>query len=90
MTAIKNCFQHHGKFNSANSSGNQKKPALSEDERRIFRLLRQRLMTSSELAQNAGFGKTKTVSLLKRMVRNGYVTKSGKGRGIKYSAQNSA
>ena len=42
-------------------------------------------MASSEIAERAAFGKTKTVKILKKLVEDGYVRSNGNGRGRKYS-----
>lgn len=64
----------------------QQKLSLSEDERLVFQVLSpRRKMSSSEIAEATGFGKTKVVSLLKSLIEQGLVNMSGSGRGIKYS-----
>lgn len=60
--------------------------SLSDDERLIFQALSpKRKMSSSELAEATGFGKTKVVSLLKALFEQGLINMSGSGRGTKYS-----
>ena len=63
------------------------KNGLSQDENKVFGLLKGKLASSSALAAVAGFGKSKTVSILKRLVRDGYVQTVGTGRGTKYTAR---
>lgn len=58
---------------------------LTEDENKIYRLLKGYSMASSEIAERAAFGKTKTVKILKKLVEDGYVRSNGNGRGRKYS-----
>ena len=58
---------------------------LSRDEDSIYRILKGRLLSSSEICRKTGFGKTKTVSILNRLVRKGYVYVHGRGRGTMYS-----
>ena len=65
----------------------QLKNGLSQDENKVFGLLKGKLASSSALAAAAGFGKSKTVSILKRLVRDGYVQTVGMGRGTKYTAR---
>ena len=60
---------------------------LTEDENRIYQLLRGREMPSSAISEAAGFGKNKTVEILKMLVEKGYATVSGKGRGTRYSTK---
>jgi len=62
----------------------RKSAGLSHDEQIIYDSLKGRRMASSELAKITGFGKTKTVKLLKKMVSEGYIRKLGTGRGTKY------
>ena len=57
---------------------------LLPDEERIYRLIKRREMSSSALAEAAGFGKNKTLGILKKLVEGGYVKVSGKGRGTRY------
>ncbi|MGN1066157.1 MAG: ATP-binding protein [Thermoguttaceae bacterium] len=65
----------------------QLKNGLSQDENKVFGLLKGKLASSSTIAAAAGFGKSKTVSILKRLVREGYVQTVGTGRGTKYTAR---
>ena len=57
---------------------------LSEDENRIFEVLKGKSLSSSNIAELTGFGKTKVVALLKTLVAKGYVQSDGNGRGVKY------
>jgi ATP-dependent DNA helicase RecG len=41
-------------------------------------------LSSTEIAEVTGFGKTKVVSLLKSLTEQGYVKVAGSGRGTKY------
>ncbi len=59
---------------------------LLPDEERIYKLLRGREMASSVLAGAAGFGKSKTVGILRKLAEAGYVRVLGKGRGTRYTA----
>lgn len=59
---------------------------LSKDEDKIYELLRNRNLSSSSIVQETGFGKTKTVMILNKLVDEGYVTSTGNGRGKKYSS----
>lgn len=58
---------------------------MTEDENRVYQLLKGREMSSSTVSEAAGFGKNKTVELLKSLVGKGYIKVSGRGRGTKYS-----
>ena len=59
---------------------------LNEDEKIVYHFLRNNIaLSSSEIADGCGFGKTKTVKLLKALVEYGYIITQGSGRGTKYS-----
>ena len=66
----------------------QEKSDLLPDEQKIFALLKNREMASSAIAEATGFGKSKTVMILNKLVHEGYVTVSGTGRGTKYKTTN--
>ena len=59
---------------------------LSADENKIYILLKGKEMPSSMIAEATGFGKSKTVGILNKLVKAGYVQVSGTGRGTKYTA----
>ncbi len=59
---------------------------LTEDENRVYQLLKGREMPSSAISEAAGFGKSKTLEILKALVEKGYANVSGKGRGTIYYA----
>ena len=60
-------------------------PRLNEDEYSIYSKLLKGELTSSEVMELTGFGKTKTVRLLNGLLKGGYITKLGNGRGTRYS-----
>lgn len=60
---------------------------LSPGENKIFQIVKGRVMSSSEIAAESGFGKSKTVAILKNMVSSGYIRSEGNGRGRKYTAE---
>lgn len=63
----------------------QLKTSLSADERLIYQTLSgSKKMSSTEIAAVTEFGKTKVVSLLKSLTKQGYVKLVGSGRGTKY------
>lgn len=64
----------------------EEKTDLPEDEKLVYRLLKGKLMSSSEIASYSGFGKTKTVRILNGLVEKGYVRTEGTGRARKYTA----
>lgn len=58
---------------------------LTEDERKIYRLLSRTMLKSiSEIAPYVEFGKSKTTQLLQGMGKKGVVRIEGRGRGTKY------
>lgn len=60
---------------------------LNNDENIIYQLLKNRSLSSSSIVEETGFGKTKTVAILNKLINEGYVIAVGNGRGKKYSAQ---
>ena len=64
----------------------EENPDLSEDEKTVYRLLKGRRMSSSEIVSGSGFGKTKTVKILNALLEKGYVRAEGTGRARKYTA----
>ena len=58
---------------------------LSEDENQVYSLLKGRTSSSSEVVEATGFGKSKAVAILKKLAAEGFISVSGKGRGIKYT-----
>ncbi|WP_031491898.1 ATP-binding protein [Succinivibrio dextrinosolvens] len=65
----------------------EQKYNLTDDEAKIFELLKNREMSSSAIAEYTGFGKNKVITILKNLVDKGYVSVSGQGRGIRYTRQ---
>lgn len=64
----------------------QTKSNLTSDENKVLHLLNGRILSSSMIASATGFGKSKTVSILNRLVQSGYVRILGTGRGTKYTS----
>lgn len=60
---------------------------LSSDEQNIYNLLRFNSLSSRTLVERSGFGKTKVLQLLKRLIEEGYVKKRGTGRGTTYISE---
>ena len=65
----------------------QEKSDLSPDEQKVYQLLKNREMASSAIVEATGFGKSKAVAILNRLVQNGYIMVVGTGRGTKYKAE---
>lgn len=58
---------------------------LSEDEELVYKALSKTMPRSSgEITEAVPFGKSKTTTILKKLVKNNYVTVVGRGRGTKY------
>jgi ATP-dependent DNA helicase RecG len=62
------------------------KQTLSEDEQAVYKLLRGRSVSRSEIIAKTGFSKTKVLRILTELESKGYVRVTGNGRGTKYSA----
>lgn len=58
---------------------------LSKDEELVYKTLSKTIPRSSgEITEAVPFGKSKTTTMLKKLVKNNYVTVVGRGRGTKY------
>lgn len=57
---------------------------LEGNELLIYNLLELKSMSSSEIIKETGWKKSKTISILNKLVSNGYIAKTGNGRGTKY------
>ena len=58
---------------------------LSDDEKRVIKVLENGSASSSSIVEDAGFGKNKVLNILNDLIDDGYVIKNGRGRGTKYS-----
>lgn len=58
---------------------------LNYDEQKIYKVLEAGSLSSSAIADDTGFGKNKVLNLLNDMMDEGYVIKTGRGRGTRYS-----
>ena len=59
---------------------------LPEDEATVYRIIKGKEMAIGEISASANFGKSKTLSILKKLASKGYAEVVGKGRGTKYRA----
>ena len=59
---------------------------LEKDETCVYNIIKGRTLPISEIAKNAGFGKSKVREILKRLVEQNFVEIVGNGRGTKYRA----
>lgn len=57
---------------------------LSPDEQRIYNALRDKELSTSEIVNLVGFGRTKVLNIVRKLIENGYVIKVGNGRSTKY------
>ena len=57
---------------------------LEGNELLIYNLLELKSMSSSEIIKETGWKKSKTISILNKLVSHGYIAKTGNGRGTKY------
>lgn len=62
----------------------QEKNNLLPDEQKVYALLKNREMASSAIMEATGFGKSKTVAILNKLAKEGYIMVIGTGRGTKY------
>lgn len=60
---------------------------LLKDELAVYSVLKKREMPSSAIVEATGFGKSKTVDILNKLVKEGYIKVSGTGRGTKYKTE---
>ena len=60
---------------------------LTSDEDKVYSILKGRLLSSSAISERSGFGKSKTVSILNKLVKDGFIRIHGTGRGTRYSAE---
>ncbi len=58
---------------------------LKPDENKVYMTLKGRTASSSQIAESTGFGKSKTISILDRLVKGGYIRVTGSGRGTRYA-----
>ena len=65
----------------------QKKTGLPPDEQKVYLLLKNREMPSSAVMEAVGLSRSKTIAILNKLVKEGYITVSGTGRGTKYRAE---
>lgn len=59
---------------------------LTKDEEKVFFTIKNKTLSSSQIASVVGFGKNKVLKLLNQLIDKSYATKIGTGRGTKYKA----
>lgn len=57
---------------------------LTGDEQKVYSVLEDKELSTSEIVQMTGFGRTKTLNVIKKLIDDGYATKVGSGRSTKY------
>lgn len=57
---------------------------LTGDEQKVYSVLKDKELSTSEIVQMTGFGRTKTLNVIKKLIDDGYATKIGNGRSTKY------
>ena len=60
---------------------------LNNDEKSVYEFVKGKRVSSSDIAKATGFGKSKTIAILKKLVASGYIQSAGTGRGLKYFEQ---
>ena len=65
----------------------KKENGLTKDQNVVYEVLKAREEPSSVVSAVTGFGKSKTIDILKALAELGYVSVSGNGRGTKYTAK---
>lgn len=61
---------------------------LSADEQRIYELLQDKALSTTQIANLSGFGRTKVLDKIKQLIDKGYIVKLGNGRSTKYQKAN--
>ena len=58
---------------------------MTPDEQKVYQLVKGKALSSSSVAEATGFGRSKAISILQRLVQRGYARVSGVGRGTVYT-----
>lgn len=64
----------------------QEQNNLSDDENSVFSALKNSTLSTSDISKATQFSKSKVLSIIKKLVEQGYIEKKGSGRGTKYTA----
>lgn len=59
-------------------------PAMTDNEKIIFNMLGERLMSSTEIALETGMNKSKVLRILESLMEKKFIVKSGRARGTRY------
>ena len=63
----------------------QEQNNLSDDENSVFSALKNSTLSTSDISKATQFSKSKVLSIIKKLVEQGYIVKKGSGRGTKYT-----
>lgn len=63
----------------------QEQNNLSDDENSVFSALKNSTLSTSDISKATQFSKSKVLSIIKKLVEQGYIEKKGSGRGTKYT-----
>ena len=60
---------------------------LTADEKKIYDILQFKALPSRKLVEYTGFGKTKVLQIVNKLVNSGFLRKQGIGRGTTYTVK---
>ena len=60
---------------------------LDADANKVYMAVRGKTVSSSDIVEATGFGKTKVIDILKKLVAQGFIQTTGNGRGTRYAAE---
>ena len=60
---------------------------LTADEKKIYDILQFKALPSRKLVEYTGFGKTKVLQIVNKLVKSGFLRKQGIGRGTTYTVK---
>ena len=60
---------------------------LTTDEKKIYDILQFKALPSRKLVEYTGFGKTKVLQIVNKLVNSGFLRKQGIGRGTTYTVK---
>ena len=60
---------------------------LTVDEKKIYKALQFKALSSGKIVEHTGFGKTKVLQIINKLVKSGFLRKQGSGRSTTYTAE---
>lgn len=57
---------------------------LTKDENKIYSILIDKSLSMNEIVKSSGFGRTKALNLINKLIDKGYILRIGQGRGTRY------